>query len=291
MLCPSHEFTNSRHYRIECMQTYTTKAVKFENKARQTVHDTLTVEAPLQITINSAPFTITMRTPGADTELVTGLLFTENIIATPSDYQLQERLDPQRNIPYMINIICDLPETRNGALNDRSILSVSSCGICGKRSLSDLHAEGAPLATDIRIGASCLEAMFGAMHARQRLFHQSGGSHAAAAFTRTGELLALFEDIGRHNAVDKVIGAMLRSGELDRAHCLLVSGRVSFEIVTKTFMAGIPVLAAVSAPSSMAVETAGALGITLVAFCRDGKATVYTHTSRIVEENKECQKT
>ncbi len=272
------------------MQTHTTKAVKFENEARQTVHDTLTVEAPLQISINSAPFTITMRTPGADTELVTGLLFTEDILRDPSCYQLQPRLDPRREIPYMINIIGDTPATGNGALNERSILSVSSCGICGKQTLADLNIRGGPLETSEVLDIAGLGGMFRHMHDRQTLFQQSGGSHAAGAFALSGDMLAVFEDIGRHNAVDKVIGALVRAGELSRAHCLLVSGRVSFEIVTKTFMAGIPVLAAVSAPSSMAVETADALGITLIAFCRDGKATVYAHTSRIIEGNRECQK-
>ena len=141
----------------------------------------------------------------------------------------------------------------------------------------------------IQISRPLLLAMFAKMNSQQNTFNQSGGSHAAAAFDCHGELLSIKEDIGRHNAVDKVIGMLLCEDRLQSAKVLLVSGRVSFEIVTKAFTAKIPVLAAVSAPSSLAVETADKMGITLAAFCRKNRVTVYSHISRIIEDKNACQ--
>ncbi|KAA3657249.1 MAG: formate dehydrogenase accessory sulfurtransferase FdhD [Calditrichaeota bacterium] len=271
------------------MQTGLFKARRFNATSSNDVNDTLTIEAPLQININSRPFTITMRTPGDDLHLVRGLLFTENIYIRASGYNFQERKARHSEFTYSVNFISDSESIPTDLENRRSILSVSSCGICGKKDLADLMQTAPPLKEDFQINSTLLLAMFEKMNREQNTFNRSGGSHAAAAFDDLGKMLSIKEDIGRHNAVDKVIGMLLCDGKLRAAKVLLVSGRVSFEIVTKAFMAKIPVLAAVSAPSSLAVETAGEMGITLAAFCRKNRITAYSHISRIIEGKNACQ--
>ncbi|KAA3612348.1 MAG: formate dehydrogenase accessory sulfurtransferase FdhD [Calditrichaeota bacterium] len=271
------------------MQTGQFRAQKFESDAKQTVDDTLTIEAPLQININSRPFSITMRTPGDDLHLVRGLLYTENIYTLLTDnFSYQERVQPETNLPYSANFLTDSTNIDGDFENRRSILSVSSCGICGKKELTDLMSGGTKLRSNYKLSNQTLLTMFEKMNQKQKTFNQSGGSHAAAAFADNGELLNIKEDIGRHNAVDKVIGCLLSDKKIVQARVLLISGRISFEIVTKAFMAKIPILAAVSAPSSLAVKTAEQLGITLAAFCRNNRATIYSHISRITEGNEEC---
>ncbi|HNP49620.1 MAG TPA: formate dehydrogenase accessory sulfurtransferase FdhD [Bacteroidia bacterium] len=245
------------------------------------VEDILTVEESLKITINGKPFTVTMRTPGMEDELVRGLLFTENIyrdLTTLPLLTIRERSDAG----YITWIDVQIPNGKlgDGINNSRSIMSVSSCGICGKSEF-DKGPETAGIYCKETLDAKLIPELFDKMNAGQDTFRQSGGSHASAAFTMDGELLSVAEDIGRHNAADKVIGSLILKGQLNRAKCLLVSGRVSYEIVSKCYVAGIPVLASVSAPSSMAVEMSEKFGVTLLAFCRDNKFTVYSHGERI----------
>ncbi|MGB5317270.1 MAG: formate dehydrogenase accessory sulfurtransferase FdhD, partial [Robiginitalea sp.] len=168
----------------------------------------------------------------------------------------------------------------NGYSNSRSLLSVSSCGICGKTELGEQDF-GSAIESDISFSAELFSEMFRQMNQHQHDFMESGGTHAAALFDRTGRLIVAREDIGRHNAVDKAVGQLLLEGRLDQAKAMTVSGRISYEITIKAFRAGIPFLAAVSAPSSLAVDYAKEFGITLLGFCRDGRATCYSNPQRV----------
>jgi len=243
------------------------------------VDDNLTIEQPLQININNIPFTVTMRTPGNDLDLIRGLLFSEDIYKSTNKLAITIKENLKKNITEA-NIILDEKLLGNGYLNSRNILSVSSCGICGKKELDDIDSSN-KIITDNVLNINQLLKMLDVMKKGQPTFHQSGGSHAAAAFTENSKLLSIKEDIGRHNAVDKVIGHLINSNTLTDAKCIVVSGRISYEIVSKAFAAKIPILAAVSAPSTLAVDFAKELGITLLGFCRENKATCYSHPYRI----------
>jgi len=252
------------------------EALKVKGAHEKPVSDWIVAEAPLQININGKPYTVTMRTPGNDRNLVRGLLYTENIYRgrEPLDVRL---LDEKEIASVWINP----DDLRHGYFQSRSMLSVSSCGICGKRELEDIEIDEKPLNKKVSLDPSLIQKMFEAMQLKQTTFLETGGAHAAACFDIDGNILAIQEDLGRHNAVDKVIGALLENGKLDNASCLLVSGRISFEIVSKCFRSGIQFLAAVSSPSSMSIETAEELGITLMGFCRGESLTCYAHSDRI----------
>ncbi len=263
------------------MATRKYQANKFEKHTVNKALDALTVEEALQININKKPFTVSMRTPGDDVSLVRGMLHSEGILKNSNfipDVILKKEND--EGIVTVVNLAVPEKELGEGYTNSRTLLSVSSCGICGKTELGDLAFIGKTIDEDTKIEIGLLSDLFDKMNALQYSFHQSGGTHAAAAFTLDGELLCAMEDIGRHNAVDKVIGKLILEKELKKASVLTVSGRVSYEIVIKCFKAGIPFLAAVSAPSSLAVDYAKELGITLFAFCRDDRATCYSNPQR-----------
>ena len=254
------------------------QAKKFTTTKTIMVNDNLTVEQPLQICINNEPFTVLMRTPGNDEQLITGLLYSEDIYRNTQQH-LNITLKEEENTT-IANVTVDEKLLGKGYLNSRNFLSVSSCGICGKKELDELthHQEKIP---DYTISHTSLINMIEQMKKGQHTFLQSGGSHAAAAFNKNGELLSIMEDIGRHNAVDKVIGDLIIADNLKQACCIVVSGRISYEIVIKAFAAKIGILAAVSAPSTLAVDFAKELGITLLGFCRGDNATCYSHTERI----------
>ena len=263
---------------------------KFEKEAVNKTVDSLSIEEPLQININSKPFTVTMRTPRDDVNLVRGLLHSEGIL---SDVNFHPDIIPKKgndsNIVTQVNLSIPEEKLRDGYSNSRSLLSVSSCGICGRTELEDMSSIGTMIDDDVRMDVSILPEMFQKMNDMQVAFHQSGGTHAAAAFTNQGEMLCSMEDAGRHNAVDKVIGDLILSEKLPAASCITVSGRVSYEIVIKCFKASIPFLAAISAPSSLAVDYAKELGITLFAFCRDKRATCYSHPRRAIFTSQNTQ--
>lgn len=263
------------------MATRNYQAQKFENQTATKAVDALTVEEALQININKSPFTVSMRTPGDDISLVRGMLHSEGIIKNSNFMpDLILKKDNEEGIVTVVDLSIPEKELGEGYSNSRSLLSVSSCGICGRTELGELSFLGKTIDNDKKIDIAILNSLFNKMNDLQYSFHQSGGTHAAAAFTLNGELLYAMEDIGRHNAVDKVIGKLIRSKRLKSASVLTVSGRVSYEIVIKCFKAGIPFLAAVSAPSSLAVDYAKELGITLFAFCRDQRATCYSNPQR-----------
>lgn len=234
--------------------------------------DDLAVEEPLEIRIAGEPVSVTMRTPGHDTELVAGLLLSERMIAAG------ER-------PIIRHVDANTVDVAASVRADtvlRSTISSSSCGLCGKTSIAALQQHFPPLDDETRVPRSAFGAMLDALTASQTTFAKTGGLHAAALFPAGESMMVAREDVGRHNAVDKVVGYAVLRGLLPLSgHTLLVSGRVSFEIVQKAIAARIPLVAAVSAPTSLAVQLADDSEQTLVGFLRDGRFNVYTHPERI----------
>ena len=257
-------------------------ATRFENGQIRTCEDPLTIERPLQIKINGRPFSVTMRSPGNDQHLVKGLLYTEGIVNPDAgDYTCtEEYLEKSREV---IAIDVEVPEAYlcDSAFDKRSLLANASCGLCGKRQL-DLEEFGFQALTPrTSLALDRVSELMGAMRDAQQTFDQTGSTHAAAVFDQDYQLICLHEDIGRHNAVDKTVGYLIESGQLDDTETLCVSGRVSFEIVVKAYRASIPFLLAVSAPSSFAVEMSELWGISVLGYCREQRATVYSHAENV----------
>ncbi len=233
-----------------------------------TVQDALVVESPLIIVINDEPFTVTMQTPGNELELALGLLITEGILSYKSSASIEHELnlsETESSIRFQLD-----PTTYSNS-NKRSLMSISACGICGKTDWK--VPEGEPIMNNEN--TPFLDIGFETMFKHQQAFHASGGLHAAGIFDDQQNLLSIHEDIGRHNAVDKCIGDLFLKQQLNKAEWLLVSGRISYEIIAKCFKAKISNIAAVSAPSSLAVDFAKEWGIHLWAFCREGRHTQY----------------
>ncbi|MCL7763143.1 formate dehydrogenase accessory sulfurtransferase FdhD [Polaribacter sp. Z014] len=262
------------------MQTITYQALKINENTQTSIHDVLVVEAALQININKEPYTVVMRTPDNDNALIRGLLFAEDIYKSNKTLNF-EVVKEENGSPTIINIPISKDLLGKGYLNKRTLLSVSSCGICGKKELKDIKVHGEKLTQPNSFSSDILHEMFLRMNDFQHTFKNSGGSHAAALFNKNHEFLTVKEDIGRHNAVDKVIGDLLIKDYLSHAKYLLVSGRVSYEIVSKAFIAKIPIIVAVSACSSLAVDFAKEFGICLIGFTRDNKMTIYSNPSFI----------
>ncbi|EMF53858.1 MULTISPECIES: formate dehydrogenase accessory sulfurtransferase FdhD [Streptomyces] len=270
------------------------KVIRIRDGAVSTRPDTLVAEEPMEIRLNGKPLAITMRTPGDDFALAAGFLVSEGVLAERSDLQ---------NIVYCAGATADGANTYNvvdvrtapgvvipDITLERNVYTTSSCGLCGKASLDavrttarwavdDTHGGEAP---PVRLDPELLASLPDRLRAAQRVFDRTGGLHAAALFGEDGELLDVREDVGRHNAVDKLVGRALQNGGLPLSRAvLLVSGRASFELAQKAVMAGIPVLAAVSAPSSLAVDLAAEAGLTLVGFLRGSSMNVYAGEHRI----------
>jgi FdhD protein len=263
----------------------TTDVVEWDGGRERRIPDDLATEEPLEIRVGGAPVTITMRTPGDDFELAAGLLHAEGIVDRRTDILrisygqaadgcttgnvVEVLLRPERNVDI-------------GALQ-RHFVAASSCGICGRTSIESMRARDTPPPNDaFRTTPALLTCLPGALRSAQRVFGRTGGLHAAGLFEANGRLVAVREDIGRHNAVDKVIGDALLHERLPLSErILLVSGRGGFEIVQKALVAGVPILASVSAPSSLAVQMARAGGLTLVGFLRDRRFVVYSHANRV----------
>jgi FdhD protein len=252
--------------------------------------DTLVAEEPLEIRLDGRPLAVTMRTPGDDFALATGFLVSEGVLAAA---------DEVANVVYCAGATADGANTYNvvdvslapgvpvPAISlERNVYTSSSCGLCGKASLDAVRtATRLPIAAGggPRVTPEVLAALPGRLRAGQAVFDRTGGLHAAGLFSAEGELLDLREDVGRHNAVDKLVGRALREGLLPLdGRILMVSGRASFELAQKAVMAGIPVLAAVSAPSSLAVDLARESGLTLVGFLRGDSMNVYAGEERVV---------
>ncbi len=245
----------------------------FKNE-KKVVLDAIPVEAPLEISINGNPFTVVMQTPGDELHLALGLLFAEDVFDKNTEYNYFYK--EQR-----INFIVDPSNLRSGYLSARSLLSMSSCGICGKQSLEDIDVKGNPFKDDVNFSNELIPNLFDKLKNQQELFKKTGGTHAIALFNENGNLLSIKEDVGRHNAVDKTIGELILLNQLEAAKILICSGRVSYEIVSKAFRARIPVIAAVSSPTSLAIDFAKEYGITLIGFSREKKFTCYANPFRI----------
>jgi FdhD protein len=256
---------------------------------RTTRPDTVAAEEPLEIRLTGTPLAVTMRTPGDDFDLVHGFLTTEGVIRSADDVaalRYCNSVDGEgRNTYNVVDVHLAPGVAAPDTALDRNFVTSSSCGVCGKASIDAIRTKTRyDVAGDAaRVPLEVLLELPDRLREAQEVFAKTGGLHAAGLFTADGELVALREDVGRHNAVDKVIGEGVRAGRLPLAgHVLMVSGRASFELTQKAAMAGIPVLAAVSAPSSLAVELAREVGITLVGFLRGDGANVYTCQERVV---------
>jgi FdhD protein len=249
--------------------------------------DTVAAEEPLEIRVQGPgqelrPVAVTMRTPGGDFELAVGFLFTEGLIA-PADVSRVAYCDTLPGEDQRYNIVAvTLARPFDFDRLKRNFYATSSCGVCGKAALDDIEVRCAPVATGTRVPIDTLLGLPGALRAAQRLFERTGGLHAAGLFTAGGDVVSVREDVGRHNAVDKVVGEQVLAGRVPLdGHVLQVSGRLSFEIVQKAAVAGVPIVSAVSAPSSLAVEAGERFGMTLVGFVRDDRLNVYTHPERV----------
>jgi FdhD protein len=251
--------------------------------------DRLVTEEPMEIRAagpgqEPVSIAVTMRTPGGDFELAAGFLLTEGLIAGRDDVRRVsycEDLDPEEQHYNIVTV--ELTGWFDPASLHRNFFATSSCGICGKATLEHVEVACPRVAPGPTVRAETIAGMPAALRAAQRVFDQTGGLHAAGLFAPGGKLLSLREDVGRHNAVDKLVGEALLAGDLPLSErVLFVSGRSSFEIVQKAGVAGIPLVASVSAPSSLAVEAADRLGMTVVGFVRDGRSNVYTHPERVV---------
>jgi len=248
---------------------------RFEHAA-----DRVAVEAALEVRLNGHPFAVIMRTPGADADLVAGFLLSEGVIRSADDLHRLDRPDTDGVLNVVLSrsraeILPDLLEGR------RNVAQNSSCGMCGRRTLESLEIDRPPLVEEWRLDPTVLAGLPAALRRAQHAFDETGGLHAAGLFDLDGRLQSSAEDVGRHNAVDKLLGRALMAGQLPLSRsALVVSGRSSFEIVQKAFIGAIPLVAAVSAPSSLAVDLAHRTGITLLGFVRDDRFNIYTHPSR-----------
>jgi FdhD protein len=254
-----------------------TQVREWEDGSVRSVDDSLAAEEPLEIRIGNTPLTVTMRTPGHDLELAAGFLLTEGIIES-GDQIAGIRHWPSENAAKTNVVEVELKDRSfDSERLQRNFFAASSCGICGKASINAIRLRGLrPLDRAFRIDPELLCQLPELLRSEQAVFSLTGGLHAAALFDAEGHLMAVREDIGRHNAVDKIVGWSLLQGHLplDR-HVLLISGRGGFEIAQKALAAGIPILASVSAPSSLAVKLARELGLTLVGFLRGRRFVVY----------------
>jgi FdhD protein len=262
------------------------EVTRFAEQGAERASDRVAHEEPLEIQLGARSLAVVMRTPGHDLELVTGFLVTERVVDSLDDVEAvrhcSEAADPAAEdnvvrVTLRTGLAPDLERLR------RNLFASSSCGVCGKATLENALATAAPLDDATRVPASVLLTLPAQLRGAQRVFDETGGLHAAGLFDTTGRLLVAREDVGRHNAVDKVIGWAARAGRLPLTGCLLmVSGRTSFEIVQKALAACVPVVAAVSAPSSLAVSLAESGGIALVGFLRGSGFNAYGARERIV---------
>ncbi len=279
--------------------------LRFRGGQTEQVADDVAVEEPLEIRVQGDPLAVTMRTPGDDRRLAVGFLFAEGIVHSADDLGSvvhcgrpdQEGFGNTIDVAAAPGVHFDVERVRTAK---RGTLTTSACGVCGRQSVDDLLALAGPLTDERTVPRALIESSPVRLRRAQVNFERTGGTHAAAAISANGELLASFEDVGRHNAVDKVVGELVLRRLLDRGSSpgiraplqarapgkspvlLAVSGRASFEILQKAAVARIPVVAAVGAPSSLAVDLANKLSITLCAFVRQGSMNVYTGAQRLV---------
>jgi FdhD protein len=250
--------------------------------------DVAAVEEPLEIRLHDRPFVVIMRTPGDDRALAAGFLFSEGVIQHDAELGAVEHcrhpdLPDVHNVVNVFLLGGGAARLETLLAERRNVVANSSCGICGRVTIESLQTRAEPLASTAVLDYAVAQSLTGSLRAGQSVFEQTGGLHGAALVTTDGGMVALAEDVGRHNAVDKVIGRMLLEERLPLDNAVLVvSGRTSYEIVQKAWLAGIEIVSAVSAPSSLAIELADSAGITLIGFARGHGFNVYTHPHRIL---------
>ncbi|MFN2607091.1 MAG: formate dehydrogenase accessory sulfurtransferase FdhD [Acidimicrobiales bacterium] len=267
------------------------QVVRIDGAERRTCTDSVAAEEPLEIRVGGRPMAVTMRTPGADFELAAGFLLTEGVVDSADQvravrYCLPEHEEQRYNV---VDVTVGGEDGGRAApdVAPRAFFTTSSCGLCGRASIDSVRARATLDVADdpLRLPVSVLSALPDRLRDAQRVFDRTGGLHAAGLFDASGRLVCLREDVGRHNAFDKVIGWAALGGRLPlRSHVLVASGRASFELAQKALLAGVPALAAVSAPSSLAVALAEEAGMTLVGFLRGPRMNVYAGASRVVTE-------
>jgi FdhD protein len=247
------------------------RILRVDGDSTTELDDTLVDEEPLEIRVNDKPVSVTLRTPGEDFDLAAGFLFTESILRQSDDAESYRHWGS----PNVVRVAL-----RDGVRVDlqrlqRHFYSTSSCGVCGKTSIEAVRVQTSPIERKLELARETIVSLPEKLRAEQKTFDATGAIHAAGIFDATGTLLRTREDVGRHNAVDKVIGSFFREGVALDEHVLVVSGRASFELVQKAIVARIPVLAAVGAPSTLAVELAREMRLTLLGFVREGRFNLY----------------
>jgi FdhD protein len=264
------------------------RVVAVDGQEARRRRDRLATEEPLEIRAQgpgqaAVQVAVTMRTPGHDFDLAAGFLATEGLIAHRDEVaQIRYCADVERAEQEYNVLTVELRRPFDAGVLQRNFFATSSCGVCGKASIDQLEVRCAPLPDGPVVPREVITALPGALREGQRVFEATGGLHATGLFTSSGNLVALREDVGRHNAMDKLVGERFLAGATPLSdHIALVSGRASFELVQKAAVSGIPILCAVSAPSTLAVDTARALGLTLVGFLRGERFNVYTHAARL----------
>jgi FdhD protein len=270
-------------------QTREVPVVRITSDATARQVDLAAVEEPLEVRLHDRPFAVVMRTPGADRALAAGFLLSEGVVAGAHELGAVEHCRHPRH-PEVHNVVNAflLGEARQRLderlAGRRHVTTSAACGMCGRVTIESLETRLPPLRLETRVSTTLVRRLPDDLRQQQRIFDQTGGLHAAALFTADGRLASSAEDVGRHNAVDKVVGAMLFDDALPlTGHVLVVSGRTSFEIVQKAWVAGVELVCAVSAPSSLAIETAEAAGITLIGFVREQGFNVYSHPERMAQ--------
>jgi FdhD protein len=253
-------------YTIAVIEVREVAIERVDGDARRADRDRVVVEAPLQLRARGTPVATLMRTPGHDLELVRGLVHAESLpaarISQPDADAIELDLDPS-------------------AFAGRGLLASAACGVCGRVAIADLEQRAREVTADTAIAHAVLATLPARLREAQQIFDDTGGLHAAGLFTATGTLVAAREDVGRHNAVDKLIGWALDHGVVAADHVLVLSGRAGYELVQKAIMFGLPIVASVSAPSSLAIELAERFGVALAGFVRGARCNVYAHAWRI----------
>jgi FdhD protein len=263
------------------------RVLEVDGETSRRRRDRLATEEPLEIRASgpgqpTVRVAVTMRTPGHDFELAAGFLYTEGLIAARHAFS-QIRYCTDVGVEQHLNVVTvDMREHFDASHMQRNFFASSSCGVCGKASIDQLAVACTPIALGLTVTRQTIVSLPARLRAEQRVFESTGGLHATGLFRQDGEPIVVREDVGRHNAMDKLVGSQLLTGELPLSSSIaLVSGRASFELVQKAAVAGIPVMCAVSAPSTLAVETARRLGVTLIGFLRGERFNVYSHPERI----------
>ena len=254
---------------------------KIDERQMRRVEDDVVIEAPLEIRVNGESITVTMRTPGDDFDLAVGLLWTEGIIRSRGEIGTIAYC-PDEEQPELKNIVnVGLVDAQRKFESSRRLWSNSSCGLCGKATLEAIHQVCRPISSSLRVTPGLISSLPSQLRQAQANFERTGGIHAVGLFDGDGKLLVSREDIGRHNAVDKVLGAAMVGALPLSETIMLVSGRLGFEIAQKALVAGVPIVASISAPSSLAVELANDFGMTTIGFLRGPSMNVYSHPDRL----------